>query len=124
MQWLFIAFYKQTSSRGGLELEVDKSKKSYIGEGSASFKKLEKPVWRPKGRQLNKFRSLLLTIMKRNCCILPNCLPSDPQSCVQAICSLHLYNISLDKWSDNRNLSVSVDQSSLELGAFLKNKQP
>ena len=41
--------------------------KSYTGEGSASTKKLEQPVWRPKGRQLNKFRSMLLTIMKTNC---------------------------------------------------------
>ena len=41
-------------------------RKSYTGEGSASIKKLEKPVWRPKGRQLNKFRSMLLTTMKTN----------------------------------------------------------
>ena len=39
--------------------------KSFIGEGSPSFKKLEKPVWRPKGRQLNKFRSLLFTKIKK-----------------------------------------------------------
>ena len=30
--------------------------KSYAGEGSASFEKLEKPVWRQKGRQLHKFK--------------------------------------------------------------------
>ena len=38
--------------------------KSYTGEGSASTKKLEKPVWRPEGRQFNKFRVMLLTIME------------------------------------------------------------
>ena len=38
--------------------------KSYTGEGSGHFEKLEKPVWRPKGRQLNKFRSMLFTKMK------------------------------------------------------------
>ena len=43
--------------------------KSYTGEGSASFEKLEKPVWRPKERQLNKFRSMPSTTMKKNCCI-------------------------------------------------------
>ena len=42
------------------------SRKSYTGEGSASFEKLEKPIWRPKGRQLNKFRSNIFTIMKTN----------------------------------------------------------
>ena len=47
--------------------------KSYTGEGSASTKKLEKPVRRPKGRQLNKFRSMLFTTMKLNCCILLSC---------------------------------------------------
>ena len=26
------------------------------GEGSASFEKIEKPTWRPKGRQPNKFK--------------------------------------------------------------------
>ena len=41
------------------------AEKSYTGEGSASTKKLEKPVWRPKGRQLNKFRSMLIIIMKQ-----------------------------------------------------------
>ena len=35
--------------------------KTYTGEGSASSEKLEKPVWRPKGRQLNKFRSMQIT---------------------------------------------------------------
>ena len=44
--------------------------KSYTREGSAtSFEKLEKPVWRPKGGQLSKFRRMLFTIMKINCCI-------------------------------------------------------
>ena len=37
--------------------------KSYTGEGSPSIKKLEKPVWRPKGRQLNKFRSMQFTFI-------------------------------------------------------------
>ena len=32
--------------------------KSYTGEGSGRFEKLAKPVWRPKGRQLNKFRKM------------------------------------------------------------------
>ena len=49
---------KQTKIRGW-------AGKSYSGEGSASFGKLEKPVWRPMGRKLNKFRSLLFTIMKQ-----------------------------------------------------------
>ena len=43
-----------------------KPEKSYTGEGSASFEKVEKHVWRPKGRQVNKFRSMLFTIMKTN----------------------------------------------------------
>ena len=59
--------------------------KSYTREGSASFEKQEKPVWRPKGRQLNKFRSVLFTIMKTNWWILLSCLPSGLQSCFQAI---------------------------------------
>ena len=46
------------------------SEKSYTAECLASFEKLEKPVWRPKGNQRNKFRSVLFTIMKINCCIL------------------------------------------------------
>ena len=37
--------------------------KSFTGKGWASFEKLEKPVWRQKGRQLNKFRSMLFTAM-------------------------------------------------------------
>ena len=41
------------------------SGKSYTGEGSASFIKLEKPVWRPKGRQFDKLSSMLLTMMKK-----------------------------------------------------------
>ena len=41
--------------------------KSYTGEGCASFKKLEKPVWRPTGRQLNSFRSMLFTMVKSGC---------------------------------------------------------
>ena len=43
------------------------------GKASASFKKLEKPIWRPKGRQLNKFRSMLFTLLKTNCCISLSC---------------------------------------------------
>ena len=39
------------------------SGKSHTGEGPPSFKKLEKPVRRPKGRQLNKFRSMLFTLI-------------------------------------------------------------
>ena len=46
-----------------------KALKSYTGEGSASLEKLEKPVWRPKGRQLNKIRTMQITIMKINYCI-------------------------------------------------------
>ena len=68
--------------------------KSYTGEGSASSEKLEKPVWRPKGRQLNKFK------MKTNCFISLSCLPSGLQSCFQAIWSFPLYHISLVcRWS-------------------------
>ena len=44
--------------------EMVDSGKSNTGEGSGYFEKLETPVWRPKGRQLNKFRSMLITIMK------------------------------------------------------------
>ena len=44
---------------------MTKPGKSYTGEGSASFENLEKPVWRPKGRQLNKFSSVLLTKIKK-----------------------------------------------------------
>ena len=38
--------------------------KTYTGEGSASSEELEKPVWRPKGRQLNKLRSMQITKIK------------------------------------------------------------
>ena len=37
--------------------------KYLTGESSASFESWKKTVWRPKGRQLNKFGSLLFTIM-------------------------------------------------------------
>ena len=37
---------------------LDHAGKSYTEESSGSFEKLEKPVWRPNGRQLNKFKSL------------------------------------------------------------------
>ena len=33
------------------------------GEGSASIKKLEKTVWRPNGKQVNKFRRMLFWIL-------------------------------------------------------------
>ena len=62
-----------------------KAGKSYTGEGSARF---EKPVWRLKGRQLNKFRRMLLTIMKSNCCISQGLVSKavfklpDPSPCV------------------------------------------
>ena len=49
--------YKKTGVR-------QKTGKSYTGEELASFKKLEKPVWRLKGRQLNKFKSMLFTFIK------------------------------------------------------------
>ena len=39
-------------------------RKSYTGEDSGCFEKLEKLVWRPKERQLNKFRSMLFTKKK------------------------------------------------------------
>ena len=35
--------------------------KSYTGEGSGRLEKLEKSVWRPKGRQPNKFKSILFS---------------------------------------------------------------
>ena len=69
--------------------------KSYTGEGSASFKKLKKTVWRPKGRQLDNFRGMLFAKMKKNCCISLSCLPSGLPSCFQAIWSFPSYKISL-----------------------------
>ena len=39
--------------------------KYYTGEGSDSFVKLEKPVRRPKGRQLNNFGSMLFTLVSK-----------------------------------------------------------
>ena len=45
--------------------EIERAGKPYTGKGSPGFKKLEKPVWRPKRRQLNKFRSMLFTKMKK-----------------------------------------------------------
>ena len=68
------------------------SEKSYTGEGSACFKKLEEPVWRPKGRQLNKFRSVPFNLTKTNCYLSLNCLPSGLQSCFQAISSFPWLN--------------------------------
>ena len=44
--------------------------KSYTGEGLTSFEKVKKPVWRPKTKHLNKFRSMLFTKMKTNWFIL------------------------------------------------------
>ena len=74
------------------------SGKTYTSEGSASLKKLEKSVWRPKGKQLNKFRSMIFTTMKTNYFFSLSCLPSCLQSCFQAIWSFPLYKISL-VWS-------------------------
>ena len=71
--------------------------KSYTGEGSSSFEKVEKPVWRPKGRQLNKLRSMIFTKMEKNCKISLSCLPSGLQSRFHAIWSFPLYKISLLK---------------------------
>ena len=68
-------FLNQNQKSIASSLKGIRSGKSYTGEGSASTKKLEKPVWRPKGRQLNKFRGMLLTMMKTNCFILLSCLP-------------------------------------------------
>ena len=39
--------------------------KSFAWEGSPSFKKLEKLVWRKEGGQLNKFRRILFTTIKK-----------------------------------------------------------
>ena len=64
---------------------TDRTGKTYTGEGSASLKKLEKPVWRPKGRQRNNFKSLPCNLMKTNCCKSLSCLPFGLQSCFQAI---------------------------------------
>ena len=38
--------------------------KSNTREGSASLEQLEKPVWRPKGRQLNKFRIYAICVIR------------------------------------------------------------
>ena len=83
--------YKGDGSAHPYKQDCDLSKtrpgKSYTGEGSGSFEKLENLFWRPKGRQQNKFRSVLFTIMKRNCCILLSHLPFGLQSCFQDIWS-------------------------------------
>ena len=68
---------------------------SYSGEGSGPFEKLEKPVWRPKGRQLNKLRSLLFTKMKTNCFISVSCHPSG--LCLTNSIGMSLYTL-LDWW--------------------------
>ena len=87
-------------------------------EGWASFRKLDKPVWRPMGRQLNKFRSMLFTIMKTNFWIPLSCLPSGLQSCSQAIWSFPLYKISLFGGTTNHNLSEFLEfQRLIEISA-------
>ena len=62
------------------------------------LKKLGKPVCRPMGRQLNKFRSMLCTLMKTNCCNSLGCLPFGLQSCFQEIWSFPLFKISMPKY--------------------------
>ena len=54
-----------TGHIGNVKHDISCPEQSYTGEGSAGFEKLEKPVWRPKGRQLNKFRSMLCNIIKQ-----------------------------------------------------------
>ena len=78
-------------------IKSEKPGKYYTGEGSASFETLEKPVWRPKGRQLIKFSSMLFTILKTNCCIFLSCLPPGLQSCFQVVWSFPLKKISPKK---------------------------
>ena len=51
--------------------------KYFTGEGSASFEKLEKPVRTPNGRQLNKLKSMLFTIMKTCCFTTPSYIPPE-----------------------------------------------
>ena len=69
--WIFeILKFQQKYMSPPCHFHTVSAEKSYTGESSASFDKLEKPVWRPKGRQLSKFRSMLFTIMKPNYCIL------------------------------------------------------
>ena len=54
----------QSSCQQYLQRQQQQAGKSYTGERSGRFEKLEKPVGRPKGRQLNKFGSMLFTKMK------------------------------------------------------------
>ena len=65
------------------------------GMAQVALKNWKNLFWRPKGRQQNKFRSVLFTIMKTNCSILLSHLPFGLQSCFQAIWFFPMYNISL-----------------------------
>ena len=50
IRWIDYNSYIKNRPDGGLfmlQMKLETGK-SYTGEGSASFKKLEKPVWRPK----------------------------------------------------------------------------
>ena len=80
-----IAFPRDSADDWPFFLEAVKPGKSYTGEDSGSFEKLEKPVWRPKGRQLNKFRSMLFNIMKTNCLMSLRCLLSGLQRCFPVV---------------------------------------
>ena len=55
------------------------------GKAQLALKNWKKPVQRPKGRYLNKLRSMLFTITKTNFSISLSCLHSGLQSCLQAI---------------------------------------
>ena len=57
----------------------------YNGMGQLSLKNWKKTVLRPKGRQLDKFKSLLFVIMKKVCFKSLWCLSSGPQRCFRAI---------------------------------------
>ena len=78
------------------------SGKTYTGEGSASFEKLENLFGDQREDSLTSLE--VCKLLKKNCCISLSCLPSGLQSCFQAIWSFPLYKISLTIWSFNTEI--------------------
>ena len=106
---------EEEEKRMPFEPGLPEAGKSYTGEGSASFKKLGKPVWRPKRSQLIKFRRMLCTIMQTKWCISLSCLPFGLQSYFQAIWSFPLYKISLPEESEPSQKNLALDSPSVKL---------
>ena len=100
-QWLRMIWRERKAKKLTRPRKWRKSK--YTGgiwitnQGNLIFEKLEKNGLETKGRHLYKFRRMLFTTMKTNCCVSQSCLPFGLQNCFQAIWFFPLYKISLNQ---------------------------